>query len=257
MIAFRGDLLAGRRYLVTGASSGIGRETARMIAAVGGGVVLAGRNEAQLRETLGSLAVPASGTHAVSAFDLNQVEAIGDWVKALAADGPLAGIMHCAGMELIKPANMIKQADIDALMGSGINAGFGLARGFLARGVRSEHPGSLVYMSSSSATRGTPGMAAYSAIKAGIEGMARSLAAELAPRGVRVNCISAAGVATEMHTRIEARLPAEAIVEYERKHLLGFGTPEDIAHAAVYLLSDAARWVTGSTMAVDGGFSTR
>jgi NAD(P)-dependent dehydrogenase (short-subunit alcohol dehydrogenase family) len=87
--------------------------------------------------------------------------------------------------------------------------------------------------------------------------MVRSLAAEFAPRGVRVNCISAAGVVTEMHARIEARLPAEALAEYERKHLLGFGKPEDIAHAAVFLLSDASRWVTGSTMVVDGGFSTR
>jgi NAD(P)-dependent dehydrogenase (short-subunit alcohol dehydrogenase family) len=254
MIAFRDDLLAGRRYLVTGASSGIGRAVAQMIAAVGGAVVLGGRDQARLEQTLASL---RPGAHAASAFDLAQADAVADWVKTVAADGPLTGIMHCAGQESIKPANLVKQADLDALFGSSVNAAFGLARGFIARGVRSEHPGSLVYMSSSSATRGTPGMTAYSAAKAAIEGMTRSLAAELAPRGVRVNCISAAGVATEMHARLETRLPAEALAEYERRHLLGFGEPDDIAHAAVYLLSDAARWITGSTMVVDGGFSTR
>lgn len=100
-------------------------------------------------------------------------------------------------------------------------------------------------------------MTAYSAAKAAVDGMMRSLAVELAPRGIRVNSIAAGAVETAMHGRLANTLPSAAMEAYEAKHLLGFGRPEDVASAAVFLLSPAARWITGTTMVVDGGFTVR
>jgi NAD(P)-dependent dehydrogenase (short-subunit alcohol dehydrogenase family) len=132
----------------------------------------------------------------------------------------------------------------------------GLARAAASRGVLNEGA-SLVFMSSVAGLRGTAGMVGYSVTKAAVDGMVRSLACELAPRQVRVNSIAAGAVQTEMHERLSRTLGEQALGDYERRHLLGFGTPEDISAAALFLLSDGARWITGTTMSVDGGYTAQ
>lgn len=117
--------------------------------------------------------------------------------------------------------------------------------------------GSILFMSSVAGASGQVGMSAYAAAKAGIEGLTRCLACELAPRGIRANALAAGAVETPMHNRI-ARGAGEAGLEaYRNSHLLGFGTPEDVAAAAVFLLGPDSRWITGTTLVVDGGYQCR
>lgn len=254
MNLFRNDIFQGMTFLVTGASSGIGRATAILLAECGARLVLNGRDEGRLNETLTSL----SGTgHLAFATALETADQTNDWVKGLLeTTGPLNGVFHSAGIEMIRPVRMIKQAQLEDVLGSSLFAAFGIARGLSGKNALVDGA-SLVFMSSVAGSTGQLGMAAYSAAKAAIDGMVRSLACELSSRQIRVNSVAAGAVQTAMHERLTKGSGDDAAQAYAKSHLLGFGTPADVAQAVVYLLSPASRWVTGTTMFVDGGYSVR
>jgi NAD(P)-dependent dehydrogenase (short-subunit alcohol dehydrogenase family) len=117
--------------------------------------------------------------------------------------------------------------------------------------------GSIVLMSSVAATHGQAGMSLYCASKGAVESLVRAAAVELAPKRIRVNAIRAGAFASPMHSRITQGMTEKAIDDYAQKHLFGFGRPEDVAYPVVFLLSDMARWVTGSIWNVDGGYSAK
>lgn len=248
---FSEDYLAGRSYLVTGASSGIGRAAALLIARCGGRVVAGGRDVERLEATLAAL--PGSGHQALPG-DLSDADGAAEWVKSgVALHGALDGAFHCAGVASIRAVRLLRQQHIDEAMGSALFAGLGIARALAQRGAMNDG-GALVYMSSVAGSAGQAGLAAYGAAKAGVDGMVRALACEFAPRRIRVNAIAAGAVQTPMHERL-ARAGTDASMQaYEAQHLLGFGTPEDVANAVLFLLGPAGRWVTGTTLAVDGGY---
>ncbi|SFC06767.1 SDR family NAD(P)-dependent oxidoreductase [Massilia yuzhufengensis] len=251
MTVYSDTYLAGGTWLVTGASSGIGRETAMLVAACGGRVIAAGRDAARIDEAVAAL--PGSGHLAVS-FDLHDVDATADWLKALAVQhGPFSGVFHAAGVEAIRPVRLLRQQQVQDVMGASLFAALGIARAMAAKGAMLDG-GALVFMSSVAGAAGQAGMAAYSAAKAGIDGMVRSLACEFAPRAIRVNAIAAGAVRTPMHERLARGATGAAMDAYEQQHLLGFGAAADVAHAAAFLLGPAGRWVTGTTMVVDGGY---
>ncbi|WP_246796425.1 SDR family NAD(P)-dependent oxidoreductase [Burkholderia perseverans] len=254
MTVFSDRALAGGTYLVTGASSGLGRATAVAIARAGGRVIAGGRDAARLADTFAAL--PGDG-HRAETRALDDADVTAEWVSELAeTHGALAGVFHAAGIELIRPARMTRQAQLDDTFAGSLFAAFGIARAAAKKGVLADGA-SLVLMSSVAASTGQVGMTAYSAAKAGVEGLVRSLACELAPRRIRVNAIAAGAVRTEMHARLTRGSPDDAVAAYESSHLLGFGEPEDVANAALFLLSDASRWVTGTALAVDGGYRVR
>ena len=251
---FADDALAGRSILITGGSSGIGRATALRLSAAGARLVLTGRDEARLADSVADL----KGTgHVGIAANLDDPDTTADLVKSIASShGELAGIFHSAGTELVRPIRMTKGQQIAALFGPSVNAALGIARAGAQKGVLSDGA-SLVFMSSVAGQRGTAGMVAYSTAKAAIDGMVRSLACELAARRIRVNAVVAGAVATEMHDRLASTLSEGGLADYEGRHLLGFGRPDDVADAVLFLLSDASAWITGTSLAVDGGYSAR
>jgi NAD(P)-dependent dehydrogenase (short-subunit alcohol dehydrogenase family) len=245
--------LSNRTILVTGASSGIGRAAAILLSGLGARVILTARNTERLTQTLGLM---AAGDHVIEPFDLKDCEAIPQWMKELAErNGPLFGLVHSAGIEESGAIHTRKPEATRRVLCINLEAAIALSSGFCLRGVRSASGGSIVFLSSVMGLVGQPRKSVYSASKAGLIGLTKSLALELARQSVRVNCIAAGLVETEM-TKEMLRLLSPAQVEAIRAmHPLGFGRPEDVASAIGFLLSDDSRWITGTTLVVDGGYT--
>lgn len=252
--AFSKDCLAGGTYLVTGASSGIGQDAAKLIAQCGGKVIISGRNEVRLNETFASL----EGTgHFASAVDLVDADQTADWMKGIVQEhGALSGVFHSAGISFLRPARMTKQSHLNDIFNSSLFAAFGIARVASQKNTIVDG-GSLVFMSSVAGSAGQQGMTAYSAAKAGIDALVRSLACEMAARKIRVNSIVAGAVKTAMHDKLAETNNDNAMSEYEKSHLLGFGEVNDVSNAAIFLLSPASNWITGTSLVVDGGYKVR
>jgi NAD(P)-dependent dehydrogenase (short-subunit alcohol dehydrogenase family) len=253
-VTFAPDALAGRHILVTGASSGLGQQAAIQFAEVGARLSLVGRSTERLAQTAASLAGEGHTTHSV---DMSDAEVAADAVQAIVKQhGILSGIFHSAGTALIQPVRGTKNRHLDDVFGAGVRGAFGVARAAAKKGMLVDG-GSIVFMSSVSALRARQGMSAYSAAKAAVDGMVRVLAWELAERRIRVNSIIAGAVETAMHQDFVGTVSEDLIRNYRDLHLLGFGKPEDVGAAALFLLSDASRWITGSNMAVDGGYTAK
>jgi NAD(P)-dependent dehydrogenase (short-subunit alcohol dehydrogenase family) len=249
---FAGDAMAGRRVLITGATSGLGLATAALIARCGGRVIAVGRDEARLAAAVGGL---HGDGHASRICDVSDADATAALVGEVAAEpGGLHGVFHAAGAGLILPIRMTKSAHLQTVLGAAVGGAFGIARAAGRSGVMA--PGSsMVFMSSVAAQRGRQGMAAYAAAKAAIEGAVRALAVELAAKAIRVNALAAGGVHTPMNARAVSSLSEDAADAYVGAHPLGLGEPDDVAGACLFLLSPAAKWITGTVMVVDGGYS--
>ena len=251
---FKENALQGRHILVTGASSGIGRAAAIAMAACGARLCLSARDATRLEETLQALA--GSGHYCVPA-EMDGSDQIVELVQKTAQlHGPFNGMFHAAGISMLRPAKLSKEKQFDEIYASSVKSAMALARAASLRGVM-EDGSAIVMMSSVAATRGQTGMALYSSAKAAIEGLVRSLAVEFAPRRIRVNAIAAGAVETAMHAQLTHTLGEQSLSAYEHKHLLGFGTVDDIASAVIYLMAESGRWMTGTSLSVDGGYSVR
>ena len=236
--------LQGKTILVTGASSGIGRAIAIACAEAGASVVLNGRNQERLQATLEAL---AGDGHIVVPADLT----IAEQRSALAEQVPvLDGVVHCAGIGSRVLCKMLEEQDVSRVMQVNFEAPV-LLQAELLREKKIAKEASIVFIASAAATMPSVGNSIYSASKAAIIAYAKCLAQELANRKIRVNCISPAMVWTDLAF---VGATEEQLREAEQNYpLKRYAQPEDIAPMAVYLLSDAASWVTGSNMELTGG----
>ncbi len=244
--------LTGRTILVTGATSGIGRETAILLSELGSKIVYVGRNQDQLEKTGEML----SGTgHRPEPFDLTAVEDIPKWMKKIAGEiGPMEGLVHSAGIHFVRPLRITSGKGMEKMMRINVSAAIALAKGFRQKSVRSA-VGSIVFLSSAMGTVGQPGVVDYSASKGAINSITKSLALELAEENIRVNCVAPAVVVTEMVAKQQEALSSEQLDAINAMHPLGLGKPRDVANAIAFLIADTGSWITGITLAVDGGYT--
>jgi len=248
--------LSGRTILVTGASSGIGRETCVVLAGLGARIVLTGRRREELERTAALLG--AAG-HRVEPFDLADLDAIPAWLKGVAAAaGPLDDFVHSAGVHFTLPVRATSAQQFAGLMRVNVDAAFALAKGFRQKNVRrAGSPSGVVFLSSVMGLVGQTGITAYSASKGALVSLTKSLALELARELIRVNCVAPGVVRTKMAEHAEQKLTEEQQQALEALHPLGIGTPRDVAHAVAFLLGESGRWITGTTLVVDGGYTAQ
>lgn len=236
-----------KTILVTGSSSGIGRAIAIACAAKGMRVVLNGRNVARLEEVRAQM---SGEGHIILPTDLTDKAQR----EALATQLPvLNGIVHCAGIGSRVLCKMLEQDDVQQVMETNFSAPV-LLQAELLQEKKVAKEASIVFIASAAATMPSIGNSIYSASKAALISYAKCLALELAPRKIRVNCISPTMVWTDLAL---VGATKEQLYEAEQAYpMKRYGQPEDIAPMAVYLLSDEAAWVTGSNFELTGGAQT-
>lgn len=231
--------LHGKTVLVTGASSGLGRQTALTCARFGAHVILTGRDVVRLQAVYEQL--PGDGHKQIQA-DLTLAE---DRERLVQASSVVDGLVHCAGQQKHCPIRQLSEQVMTDMYTVNFLAPVMLTQRLLQTNALAVQ-GSIIFMLSTAAHIGTRGVGPYSAMKAGLIGIIKCLALEQAKRKIRVNGISPSAVETPMWG-------AEQLEAQRLKHPLGLGSPDDVANAAVYLLSDASRWVTGTSLVMDGG----
>ena len=245
MTGFNPFSLTGKTILVTGASSGIGRGIAVTCSKMGATIVLGGRNETRLNETLSEM---EGDGHVLAVADLTKKEELEKMVDTLPK---LDGIVHSAGMGQRILCKQLQETDVDNVMDLNFKAPVLLQTEILKK-KKINKAASIVFIASIAAESPSVGNSIYSASKGAIISYANCLVVELAPRKIRVNCISPAMVWTDLI--LKDGISEEELKEDEQKYpLKRYGNPDDIANLAVYMLSDASSWMTGSNVRITGG----
>jgi NAD(P)-dependent dehydrogenase (short-subunit alcohol dehydrogenase family) len=248
--------LYGKTIVITGASSGIGQQCAKTCSRMGAAVVLLGRDRTRLEETLGSM--DKSEKHIIFTIDLLDYEGVADAVKEVVTKmGRIDGLINCAGISTTLPLNAMSPLKMEHFFKTNVIGSINLTKQVIKLSHFSETGGSIIFISSVMGVSGENGKTLYSMTKGSLIAAAKSMSIELAPRTIRVNCISPGVVETPMSKNAVYSKDDESRVRIKSLHPLGLGQPEDVANACVFLLSDAGRWITGTNMVVDGGYLAR
>ena len=237
--------LEGKTILITGASSVIGRRTAIECAKMKATLIITGRNSERLQQTYREL---EGEGHQWFVADLTNHQEIKDLVSACSM---LNGVFLCAGVTDTTPVKFMTAEKINRVLDINLISPMLLLKELLTQ-KKLQKGASLVFMSSMGATQVAPGLGIYAASKRGLNAVMHTVALELAARKIRANSIMPSMVKTELLDTLSS-LSQEDLAKDEARYPLGYGQPEDIAYAAIYLLSDASRWITGTELHMDGG----
>jgi NAD(P)-dependent dehydrogenase (short-subunit alcohol dehydrogenase family) len=238
--------LTGKTFLITGASSGLGKQTAVTVSECGGEVYITGRNKQRLEETFNML---KGKNHSQIIADLTKEEDINALVDELPK---INGVVFSVGISNILPISFVNADNLSEALKTNFESVVLLNSRIFRKKKIVRDAGSIVFISSISTQYPFIGGALYISTKAAIEGYSRALAVEMAPKGIRSNCIRPAYVKTPMTDATED-LSKDIVKKIEQKQLLGIGDPEDVANTIVFFLSDASRWITGSNLILGGG----
>lgn len=244
------DSLVGNRILITGASSGIGRQIAIDLSAYGASLVLVGRDQCKLQETLDLCY--QNNTIELFAKDLTD----SDFIEEFSSNIPHSfdGVVYNAGRVKVNPVAFINKGEIDDFFDVNTKSSM-LITQYLLRRKKIQTGGSLVFISSIATKKPTLGNAVYNASKGAVNSFAHSLALEVASKKIRVNTILPGFIETNILGRERSD---EEIIKHLEEYPLGrFGQVQDVSHLVCFLLSDASSWITGAQIPIDGGFSMK
>lgn len=247
--------LSNKTILITGASSGIGRSCAVQCSKMGASLLLMGRNVDELNRTVSELQ-PGTKVEIIVADFSKMVDLELVIAEKILTIGKIAGFIHCAGVEKTLPLKKQTSEVFQSIFDINVFAGFELAKIISLKKYKAEKA-SFVFIASVAGMVGESGKTIYSASKGAVISGARSMSMELAKSDIRVNSISPAMVKTPILEKMFDGIGEEASQNIIKKHPLGIGEPEDVANACVFLLSDAAKWITGTNLVVDGGYTAQ
>lgn len=242
--------------LITGASSGIGKAIALELNSLGANVIATGRNffELQKSKDLSSNKDLFQIEHRDIVEDIDENL---NWINSIVEKyGALKSMILCAGIDQTLPIQTLNYSRSKLIFDTNFFANEILMRAFSKKKNNQGNGSSIICISSIMASLTSPAIANYSASKAALESLVRTAALEFATNGIRVNAIAAGHIITHLLTNNET-LPANFIDNLKSKYPLGLGEPIDIANAVAFLISDNAKWITGTTLTIDGGVSVR
>jgi len=244
--------LNGKNIMVTGASSGIGKSIALFLSKMGANVIMVARDAERLKTVLKEL---EPGNHSYFLFDLSNPAGIGSMMDNVCSGGlKLSGLVHSAGISRTVPIQYLKLEDLNNIMSVNFYSFIELAKQF-SRRKNNDNGGSIVAISSISSKVGARGLTAYCASKGALDSAIKSMALELAPKGIRINSIAPGMIRTEIYDGLKEIVNNNSFEEdLKKRQIMGIGEPEDVAYAAAFLLSNASRFITGTSIIVDGGY---
>lgn len=241
--------LTGHRALITGGTSGLGFAMAECFIKAGGEVVVIGRDSEKVDAAVTALGPRAAGLP----FDVTDFDGTATLAAAVRAKaGPISILVNNAGGTCKKPIEEMTVEDFRSVHDVHVTGAFAMTRAFLPQ-LKEAGRGSVLFTASMSSFLGIPNVTGYSASKAAYVGLIRSLATELAPSGVRVNGVAPGWIDTALFRLATSRDPERLTKILGRIPMGRTGEPEDIGWAMTYLATDAARYVTGHVVVVDGG----
>tara|TARA_B100001175_G_scaffold173947_1_gene147639 strand:- start:10415 stop:11167 length:753 start_codon:yes stop_codon:yes gene_type:complete len=245
--------LRDKKILITGASSGIGRATAIACDEQGANLILIGRDQERLTNTLNLL---SNNIHKILLVDLTDFEALSRKLRLLLNDvDVIDGLVNAAGITSTLPFRIFKPKKLEEILKINVTAAFFITKLLLPK-INNEGA-SIVFISSVMSNVGEKGKTLYSITKGAVSAGARSLALEYASKKVRVNTIAPGIVNTPMTKNATYKIDQELFNRTLEKYPLGFGEAKDVAFACVFLLSDESKWMTGTEITIDGGYSAK
>lgn len=243
--------ITSKLAIVTGGASGLGLATTQKLVEQGIRTIIVGRNEQNLAEAAKNLGDLCN----YRVFDLNNLEGIPNFIENITAVyGRIDILINNAGINLKKHFIEVTDADFQHIIQTNLTSVFALSRE-VVKAMLPHKTGVIINISSMAAQYGIPYVIAYTASKSAIEGITKAMAVELSPQGIRVNCVAPGFIATNMSAKALDSDPQRKQKVLSRTPMGYLGEPNDVAGAILYLVSDAAKYVTGVILPVDGGNS--
>ncbi len=245
------NVLKNKIALVTGGGTGLGLAISKKLASIGMRLVIVGRNADTLNAAQQQLGEDASAF----VYDLSDITGIPHLVERIEKQvGPIDVLVNNSGIHLKKDLWEVTDDEYQNVITINQNAVFVMSRE-VGKRMQERQSGNIIMISSMASIYGIPKVSAYTASKAAVEGMTRALAVELSPMGIRVNCVAPGFIKTDMSSKALDADPSRKERVLSRTPLNRLGEPDDIANAVLFLVSDAAKYITGVVLPVDGGNS--